>query len=234
MNDAWVFGEQPSAKPTPAGYGPGYVAHYNGRSWKQYSFPGAVLDTANLATNDIWAVSALARTGSYDALHWDGTKWGSPLAIPVLHAVNKDPWVVDSFAATGRTDIWVKESLAVNRGTGEGPAGMMLLHWNGKKWSVTDNVTHWYLEGLTPDGHGGFWMVGHTATMVGSPAFDTDIAHYSGGKWTFQATPAKRGYTDGVGYITAIPGTSSLWALSQLTPTGDSPVSSAAILKYGA
>jgi hypothetical protein len=232
VDNAWVFGEQPG-KATPAGYGPGYVAHYNGSGWKQFSFPGAVVGTAKLAGNDIWAVSALPKTGSYDALHWNGTKWGT-LAIPVLPAVNKDPWVVNAFAATGRTDIWVKESLAVNRGTGEGPAGMTLLHWNGSKWSVADKVTHWYLEGLTPDGHGGFWMVGHRPTSVGYPAFDTYIAHYSGGKWTFQAAPPKSGYTDAVGYITAIPGTSSFWALGQLSPTGNnSGLTSATILKYG-
>ena len=233
VDNAWVFGEQPGGNPTPAGYGPGYVEHYNGSSWKQYSFPGAVIGTANLATNDIWAVSALPKTGSYAALHWNGTKWGAPLAVPVLPAVDKDPWVVNAFAATDRTDIWVKESLAVNRGSGQGPAGMMLLHWNGEKWSVADNVTHWYLQGLTPDGHGGFWMVGYKATTVGTPAFDADIAHYSGGKWTFQAPPTESGYTDAVGDITAIPGTGSFWALGQLSPTSNSGLTSGAILKYG-
>jgi hypothetical protein len=232
LDNAWVFGERPG-NPTPAGYGPGYASHFNGSGWKQFSFPGAVIGTASLAGNDIWAVSALAKTGSYEALHWNGGKWGT-LAIPVLPAVKKDPWVVNAFAATGRTDVWVKESLAVNRGSGVGPAGMMLLHWNGKKWSVADRVSNWYLEGLTPDGHGGFWMVGHRPTTVGSPAFDAYIAHFSRGKWTFQAAPAKSGYADVVGSITAIPGTSSFWALGQLSPKGaNSGLTSGAILKYG-
>jgi hypothetical protein len=76
-------------------------------------------------------------------------------------------------------------------------------------------------------------MVGYKATTVGTPAFDADIAHYSGGKWTFQAPPTESGYTDAVGDITAIPGTGSFWALGQLSPTSNSGLTSGAILKYG-
>jgi len=85
-----------------------------------------------------------------------------------------------------RQGWWAAETPAVNEQTGTGPAGLILLHWDGSTWNkvasdmklTSTNI----LTRLTPDGHGGFWPT---------------------------ASDPARG-------IVAVAGTSSLWATGEL------------------
>lgn len=91
--------------------------------------------------------------------HWNGRVWSSP-RLPALRPVNKQ--------------------------TGAGPAGLILLRWNGSTWNMvasdmklsSTNI----LTRLTPDGRGGFWL---TATdPVNSRA--GDIVDYRHDRFTSQ------------------------------------------------
>ncbi|MGH3277500.1 MAG: hypothetical protein ACRDNZ_24645, partial [Streptosporangiaceae bacterium] len=77
--------------------------------------------------------------------------------------------------------MWVAETPAVSQQTGTGPAGLVLLHWNGSTWNtLARDMKLSGANGLTPDGHGGFWL---TAT---DPARSTasDIIDYRRGRFT--------------------------------------------------
>src|ERR1700731_3584099 len=164
-------------------------------------------------------------------MHWNGAKWGT-LKIPVPAPVNKTPWIATSIAASSHTSLWVEESLQGSRAFGTSPAGAVLLHWNGSKWTTVFRNNTWWMEGVTPDGHGGFWLTGKKSEVTGFAY----IVHYSAGKWTYLAAPAKSGYTpNGPGTYTAIPGTHSFWALEGLNPTprNSDPYQVGAVLKYG-
>jgi hypothetical protein len=58
------------------------------------------------------------------------------------------------------------------------------------------------------------------------------LAHYSGGRWTYQPVPTKSGHTAGVADLALIPGTHSLWGVGVLNPVKNG-LTEFAILKYG-
>jgi hypothetical protein len=220
----WVFG---SKVPTSAPY----VAYYNGRAWKQWSLPVSPNSVTALSFSDIWGMGQTSK-GTDIAVHWNGRAWKT-LTIPTLPKFHKIPWFAYYAAATSAHDLWILDGLALNLASGTSPPGATLLHWNGSKWSVAAKNSSWWLYGLTPDGHGGFWLTGEKNQPVGVALFNTYIVHRSGGRWTAQKPPTPHGYTsDTAGLITPIPGTHSFWALGQLTSAGNL-FGSVAILRYG-
>jgi hypothetical protein len=220
----WVFGS------TVAASAP-YVAYYNGRAWKRWPLPVSPSSVTALSFSDIWGMGQTSK-GTDIAVHWNARAWKT-LTIPTLPKFHKIPWFAYYATATSSHDLWVLDGLALDQAQGTSPPGATLLHWNGSKWSVAAKNSSWWLYGLTPDGHGGFWMTGEKTQQVGVALFNTYIAHYSSGRWTAQKAPSRPGYTGAIaGLITPIPGTHSFWALGQLTSPGNL-FGSAAILRYG-
>lgn len=222
----WVFGWKPGATS-----GTAYAAYYDGSTWKQSPVPAVPADMTALSSADIWGIGQTSK-GTGTAMHWNGRAW-TALPIPALPAYHGIAWRAYFSVATTSHDLWVLEGLALNQGTGTSPPGATLLHWNGTKWSVAAKNPAWWLYGLTPDGHGGFWLTGEKTQPVGFALYNSYIVHYSGGRWTYQTPPARTGYTSATaGLITPIPGTSSFWALGQLS-SASNPFGAASILKYG-
>ncbi len=221
----WLFGQKTGKTTTP------YAAYYNGSTWKQWSVavvPGSV--TA-LSPSDIWGFG-LTPKGTDIAVHWNGRRW-STLTIPNLPKSHGIRWFAYYAAATSAHDLWVLDGLALDLAQGTSPPGAILLHWNGSKWSIAARNSTWWLYGLTPDSHGGFWLTGEKAQPVGFTLYNSYIVHYSGRRWAYQKAPTRSGYADpAAGLITAIPGTRSFWALGQLS-SANSPFGAADILKYG-
>ena len=154
------------------------------------------------------------------------------LAIPTLPTFHGIAWGPYSAAATSAHDLWLLDGLARNQVTGLSPPGATLLHWNGSRWLAVAKKSSWWLFGLTPDGHGGFWLSGETTPTGNYGPFNSYIVHYSGGRWTALRAPTRPGYKAPIaGLITAIPGTHSFWALGQLNSAG--PFGVADILRYG-
>jgi hypothetical protein len=232
-SDVWVFG----AKNPPAnslGYGAPYVMRYTGHKWEQaVTPPGVVLKVSTVNANDIWAYGPTAKTASgsgaswsYLAMHWNGKKWLS-FGIPKEAAVDKYPWFVSSIVALGDKNVWVSEGVTSSLSGEPGPAGVALLHWNGSKWTtVVKNTTFYAPEGLTYDGHGGFWLSAVSASSNGY------LLHYSDGRLTEQSPPTIAGYDDSPGGLAYIPGTESVWGIGGLAPVGNG-IGESAILKYG-
>jgi hypothetical protein len=231
--DAWVFGAKDASN--ILGYGAPYATQYNGRKWVQAAAPpGVILHVSKLSASDIWGYGPTAKTASgsagswsYLAMHWNGKKWLS-FGIPKEAAVDKYPWFVSSIVALGDKNVWVSEGVTADQSGEPGPLGVALLHWNGSKWTtVVKNTTVYAPEGLTYDGHGGFWLPAYV-----SPQTDGYLLHYSDGRLTKQSAPTVAGYEDVPGGLAYIPGTESVWGIAGLTPVGNG-ISESGILKYG-
>jgi len=216
-SDVWAFGE---AGASFSRYGPAVVRHWNGTAWRTVSVPGGTPVTVDaVAPGDIWALGVSQATvhqvhQAIVAMHWNGTAW-SASRLPAMPPVRPGyPWVATAISATGPRDAWVAETPAVNQQTGFSPPGLLLFHWNGSTWrTVAKNRTLHGATGLTPDGHGGFWL---TATAPANPAAG-DIIDYRHGTFTSQPAPAPHGYTGTASGIVAVPGTGSFWATGTLT-----------------
>ena len=229
--NVWVFGEAGSSFPD---YGPAVVRHWNGRTWQKVSVPaGTPVTVDGVAPDDIWALGVSKATvgdphQTTIAMRWNGRKWSSP-RLPALRPVKKGhPWVATAISAASPRSAWVAETPAVNQQTGVGPAGLTLLHWNGSTWNtVARDMKLTGANGLTPDGHGGFWL---TAT---DPARSTagDIVDYRDGRFTSQPAPEQPGYAGSATGIVAVPGTGSFWATGMLT-TVKGGTSETDILRY--
>ncbi len=229
--NVWEFGEKPGSGANP-GYGPAWVLHYDGSAWHPVTVPATPVWTSAVSASDIWALGPSAATVNKPtqvtvATHWDGSSWHA-LALPKLTPVSGQPWVPDGIAALSADQVWVEETVAVNRGTGTAPPGVTLLHWNGTSWAVAaQDLSHHASPGLTPDGHGGFWLTSSTGSQ---PV--TQIVHYAGGRWSRHPAPTQPGFTGEAGDLALIPGTTSVWGTGVLTSTSNG-TTEADIVKHG-
>jgi hypothetical protein len=60
----------------------------------------------------------------------------------------------------------------------------------------------------------------------------TYIVHYAGGTWSRRLAPTESGYTNQVGNLALIPGTTSVWGAGSLTATSTG-ATAADIIKHG-
>ena len=229
-SDVWAFGMNDVS--TTSGYGTPFVRRYNGHAWKKASMPGDALGVSPLSATDMWAWGPTTKTLDrslpvIEAMHWNGKSWGT-LTVP-RYTVSGRRAIVQQLVATGPSNLWAVEGLAVNRGTGEPPAaGLVLAHWNGHKWQVVArNRSVTGQGGLVGDGHGGVWL----QAVKGTTGPD-EFLHYSGGRLAAVPEPAAgTGLTTSVSAMALIPGTAALWAAASLSP-GAAGFADGAILQY--
>jgi hypothetical protein len=216
--NVWTFGEAGQQFPN---YGPAVVRRWNGRAWRSVSVPlGTAFSVDPVAPADIWALGVSKATvsdldQSVIVMHWNGGTWSSP-RLPAFRPAKKGyPWVATAISASGPADVSVLETPAIDQQTGYSPPGVILLDWNGSRWTTAArNAAISGATGLTPDGHGGFWL---TST---DPA-NGDIGHIIDvrtGVFTVRPAPVRAGYTGTASGIVAVPGTGSFWATGRLTP----------------
>lgn len=204
----------------------GYAARYNHGKWSKVSVPDVPVSIAALSLNDIWAVGVNLKRHGYVLMHWNRTRWITT-AIPKPHLTTGETFYVGSLVAASDTSAWVHIGISK-----VGPAGNVLLRWNGRRWSRVGLPPLWYVNqaGMAQDGHGGLWMAGTSPAPAGQPRF----YHYASGHWTSQIVPGDDGKPSNkvemLG-MTWIPGTRSLWAVGE-SAVGV-PGVQAAILKYG-
>jgi hypothetical protein len=195
--------------------------------------PGTPVHVSAVSATDMWALGPSAATvnkatQTYIAMHWDGSSWHS-LVLPKLTPVNSQPWAPAAIAALSPRDVWVQETVAVDRGTGIAPPGVTLLHWNGTGWAqAAQDLGHVYVPGLTPDGHSGFWL----ASTTGQSQPVTHIVHYASARWHRQLAPTEPGFTNEVDGFVLIPGTTSVWGTGIRTSTSG-PATETDIVKDG-
>jgi hypothetical protein len=105
------------------------------------------------------------------------------------------------------------------------PAGLLLEHWNGHRWTVTQLTKDSGLAGPVSDGHGGFWFAsGRGRALL--------FVHVNHGKITSSVVPRGHGEYAQVDALANIPGTRSVWAAGSLPPHAGHSWTGV-ILKYG-
>lgn len=110
---------------------------------------------------------------------------------------------------------------------------ILLLHWDGKKWSrESKGLPTGSLSGaIASDGHGGLWLAGQGP----GPAFKAVLLHFAKGKWTVTKAPAPTvsGKQLGIGFLTRVPGTKSPLLGDAAIASRFGATSGGAIIKFG-
>ena len=181
-SDVWVFGD--------GGRG---TWHYDGRSWTRITgAAGSIYRASAVGRNNIWAITQAADGRSVE--HYNGRKWRLAPTGPALAGTRPD-----DILAVSRHDIWVDGvSLARDR--------LVVVHWNGMRW--TRFAAPWLVapERFAADGKGGIWI----PTVTGGLTSTTWILHLTrAGRWS--RTKVTAGLFSGVGDLALVPGTRSLW-----------------------
>jgi hypothetical protein len=216
----WAFGEPPRSGP------PGYFAHFNGRTWREGSFPFSGTASAARSASDVWVGGGGDGTAPLGIEHWDGRRW-HVTPLPDLGVPSSDLlWAnVNGLADAGPGDAWA--DITTQDDGGANRAGTILLRWNGRAWSrVAFPYGGSALSPVAADGHGGIWLA--TANSAGDNT-TTWFDHYFGGRWTRVRVPSRDGEQPEVVYLSSIPGTPSLWAAGGVHFADDGE----AMLAYG-
>lgn len=188
--------------------------HYNGTSWSQVPVPVIVSQASGDAAAGDWITGAVAgQPGRVELLHWSKGAWRDA-ALPKIAVPVGDRMFPGAVAAATSADIWL--TVGVGPAAAHGPTTAVLLHWNGKAWSKTAVPKGVSPGTLASDGHGGAWLTSDGSALL--------MYHYSGGRWTHVAGPARTVLqTD----LELIPGTRSVLAAGELKGT------EGATLQYG-
>ena len=230
-DNVWQWGTKP-APPDTLGFGPPWLRHYNGKTWRTVPVPGVGGPASVVSAADMWAVGPTTATAGdagpqqvYIAMHWNGKKWAA-VSLPKLAPVNGAAWSPAGIVALGPGNVWVSEVPQGGLAGTPGPQDTVLLHWDGKTWSQAAEDTGLDLNGMTGDGTGGLWLYGSDATTQADY-----FVHYAGGTFTPQAVPAQSGYNGVVGEIAQVPGSTSVWGIGSLNATGNG-INEGAIFRY--
>jgi hypothetical protein len=225
--NAWAFGVSTAVEP-PAGQ---YGAHFNGQRWKKVTLPLAPSGVSALTSRNIWvygeALNPVAgRPTAFLMARWTGHGWRK-VALPKLHLGTGYFMNPNGIVALSPHNVWVTGTLGKDQGIGD---GVVLLHWNGKKWTrVSPRYSLSAFDtDIIADGAGGFWVTGYAsrAQHYKGPY----LLHYLHGHWSRQLAPTKSGGGAQFGGLALIPGTTQLWGAAELlNGTGSQGV----IYKYG-
>jgi hypothetical protein len=192
-----------------------FAARFDGRTWKRVPIPGRASDgafTVSVASaRDMWALEGTVTpdSGIYAkprVLHWDGRSW-RPVAIQPRRPKGG---TLTTILAMGPDNVWVGGS----REDAKTGSTELVLHWNGGSWISADppaprTEQGYYAGSMTPDGHGGFWLLGTSfAAAVSGPA---RVWHYSGGTWSQPAVLSSRLL---VWSIASVPDSNSVWGIA--------------------
>jgi hypothetical protein len=217
-SDIWVFGQ-----PYFPGTGLG-AWHYNGRTWSRVASGHGLQGGSALSANNIWAVD-----GS-DVAHWNGSTWSRTSVshlLPAKQALN-GPLLTGIFAESAHSVY------AIGNGGLEDEGGpLVILHWNGKKWSKVAEGNFGFgtqpLQQASPDGHGGLLL-----PMPGVDGQKSYLLHYIPGHPLGQATLPGGPSGISIEAVALIPGSNGLLAGGD-THAADKPGTNvvAVLLQYG-
>jgi hypothetical protein len=209
--NVWVFG---------AAFGPSLGAvHYNGHTWTKSA--RGLLGASALSARSIWAY------GKSSVAHWNGSTWRSTSVGRLLPKGNQvcGPGLLAGIDALSARDVF-----AVAKGgcpDGEGP--LVLLHYNGSRWSKVAPSKHINADpvGLIDDGMGGLWI----PLASGAPASGL-MEHYAHGKLSQVKLPISEQHIELIGAAIGQRTTAALaFGLSRKSFTAST--STAVILRYG-
>jgi hypothetical protein len=161
--DVWTFGTTADGMP---GLG---TWHFDGRTWTQPPGPAQQIYRASAVTPaDIWAVAATRHGGFLE--HYDGRTWQRAGAgRPALAGLR-----LNAVLALPGGAVWAAGNQQLPRGA-EG--SLVVVHFNGRRWTRTQ--TSWQADTarLAPDGAGGLWITADDAGSIGGGSL---VGHLSG------------------------------------------------------
>ncbi|MEU0781597.1 hypothetical protein ABZ341_08425 [Streptomyces sp. NPDC006173] len=176
-DDIWAVATENDGRATA------HLLHYDGKSWKQESFPDALGESLyaprfeEVGEGELWLRPQNDGSGTDENwARWDGTRWS---AVP-----NPPPGKVGDFEATGPDDIWTL--------LGEQSA----QHWDGSRWSATR--LPFGMVDLAVAGPKDVWAVGGRDTGPGTELGGGErysqpaSAHWDGASWKPVDTPQAR------------------------------------------
>jgi len=142
-NDAWAVGFNGPENDSSATL----AMHFNGQNWRQVTTPnvGAGANQLNgvlaLAPNNVWAVGFSTPVPPPQEAatltlieHFDGTAWS---VVPSPNVGPNNTFQSNrlfGLTANSPTDIWAFGSFFASNGSGN--QRTLLLHWNGKTWTI--------------------------------------------------------------------------------------------------
>ena len=205
-----------------------YVYRYNGTSWHRRQIPDGATANSDIGLvsgtsySNVWAMTYVG--SSYASLRFNGTKWQVENFPSHLAPSGTSVYGREIFAQS-KTSVWA--TMFTSKGTTAGP--VVLLHWNGSKWSkVGGKLPRAVLQGpIAADGSGGLWL-------SASNTADTKplLLHYSHGLWSVHGVPTYAGKPLTINALSLIPGTHSILGTA-LIGTSDGPGFGTAVIKYG-
>jgi hypothetical protein len=210
--------------------GKGYASRFDGKRWHRQLLPVPAtadsdygLVSASSASN-IWALAFAG--GKPAALHYNGKKWRIT-TFPAGLAAKSLTLSPEQILAVSPTSVWVSIATSSVK-----PGPLVLLHWNGKRWSKVAGKSRpaATLPGpMASDGRGGVWMaaVGGLSTSPGLL-----LLHYSGGRWSADKVPAYKGHLLGIGALHLIPGTRSVLGTAEILIKNSEADAGSAVLEY--
>jgi hypothetical protein len=208
-SDVWVFGSSTFSGEASLG-----TWHYNGHTWVRAAGTSGLYRASAVSQDDIWAITVSPHGGS--VVHYTDAAWKDVPAADAALAKTQ----LDDVLAASRDNVWVSGTSPVNAADGH----LVLAHWNGRSWKRF--TAPWLVEQperFATDGQGGIWIP--VVTGVDRPAMW--ILHLSRtGAWTRTQIPDGSDTGVGVGDLTLIPGTTTLWGTGGLLTTagGDAAI----------
>jgi hypothetical protein len=207
--DVWVFG--------CSGASPGAGTwHFDGRRWKQFTFSfGLTCVGSASASNNVWATgfNQPGANGNF-IVRWDGRHWirvtNPRLRLPdgKLHK-----FFVNAFQVFSPRNVWAFGG-AIGTVRNAPVTFPVAMHWDGRTWHrIALSGAGFELGEATSDGHGGFWV---TPVVFRGPVRSV-VLHYSGGHWATVKVPLVSGRPSLFFSYALLPGTASVWAVSEST-----------------
>ena len=205
-----------------------YGYHFNGSKWRRQVIPaspdanGTVGYVSASSGRNIWALTFVKN--KWASLRYNGSKW-QVISLPRKLAPAGTTLGGRQILALSAKNVWA--TIGTVTKTGLGP--VVLLHWNGSRWSkVTGKLPADSLAGpIASDGNGGIWLAAaRRATAV--PV----ILHFARGRWSTFKDPTFKGKAVGIAELTLIPGTRSVIGTAIIPGLGES-TDGTAVLKYG-
>jgi len=199
----------------------GHAQHWNGVEWEESAVPqpegattAVLTSVSSFGARNVWA-SGFAFDGRRFTpyfVRWDGFRWflvevpssivGGYSAMTMLGP--------DSFVAVG-SDSSPGDSV---------PKAVVASFADGVWSQVALPITGGELNGVSPDGTGGVWVVGDRVGIGGHDDRHALILRRQGSNWSVVPTPVTE--AAGLSDVTVVPGSMSAWSVGVAGVTDES------------
>lgn len=210
--NVWVFGE---------GFAPNLGTwHYNGSTWTKSSSGSGLTDASASSASNVWGAAGT------DVAHLSGGSWKK---TSVKSLLPKNTELSHSFVAAVYAASSTSVYAVASGGRQDEGGPMVLLHYNGHKWSkvASGSQSLGGPLGVVPDGTGGLWI------PIGSGApVESSMEHYTGGALHAVTLPYKPAHLSLLGVSNATGSTAAV-TVGFYRKSFSSNTSTAVILRFG-